>query len=329
MTGSSRERAAPTLAVTPESEVFGALRTCGLTLDMGALRVRVHSRLPEFAAQLRAAYAHYPLCVAECFADTTVSLLPDRGLRRWVRPLARIEIDGIDPFGPFNRAQLLPHFEWGVNWAFASMMNVHLLLHSGTVEVGDKGVLLIAAPGAGKSTLTAGLAGRGARLLSDEFGVVRVSDGLLLPMAKPTALKNRSIATLAAWAPKAQTGPIFRNTRKGDLTHQAVPPSSVARVHDPASPRLILFPQYREGSANALVPVAKARAFIELATNSFNYEVLGSAGFEAVARLLDRSACYRFVYGSLEDAVETVFRLCAELPDAICGTPDHSEETAV
>lgn len=311
----------PGLADTPIAELASTLASSGLAFDYGAFRVRVRTRIAEFAALLQSVYAHSPFVAAAGFCDTSIDLLPAGGLRRWIRPQARIEVDGIDPFGPFPREQLLPHFEWGVNWAFANMMNVHLLLHSGTVEIDGRGVLLIARPGSGKSTLTAGLVARGARLLSDEFGVVRTADGALLPMAKPIALKNESIPTLREWSPEARIGPVFPNTRKGKLAHQAVPEASLRRVHEAAPPALVIFPQYRHGSERALLPVAQARAFMELAANSFNYEVLGPAGFEAVARLVERCACYRFEYASMQDAVDTVFRLCRETAPSTAPEP--------
>lgn len=290
--------------------VARSLSTEGLVLDFGAFSVRLRSGLPEFAAQLRSVYPHFPFDTEPRFVDTTIDLLPGSGLRRWLGPLARVEIDGIDPFGPFPRSQTLPHFEWGVNWAFASMMSAHLLLHSGAVDIDGHGVLLIAKPGSGKSTLTAGLVGRGARLLSDEFGVVSTDDMMLLPMAKPIALKNSSIRALRDWSPEACVGPVFENTRKGNLAHQAVPAASVSRVHVPSRPKLVIFPRYREGGECSLLHVTQAQAFMEVAANSFNYEMLGPIGFTTVAQLIDRCACYRLEYASLQDAVDAVLRLC-------------------
>lgn len=313
---SSRKPACPTLSECSAATLNQALRSGGMYLDFGAFSVRLRSRLKELAALLQSVYPHAPFIEGSRFADADVELLPGRSVRRWVRPLARIEIDGNPPFGVFPRAQLLPHFEWGVNWAFANLMNAHLLLHSGAVEIGGKGVLLIARPGSGKSTLTAGLVARGARLLSDEFGVVRTSDIMLLPMTKPIALKNRAIQVLREWAPEATIGPIFMNTRKGNLAHQAVPASSWQRNHEPAAPRLVIFPQFGEGAQHSLRPVGRAQAFMELASNSFNYELLGPTGFETAAHITEQCDCYRFEYSNMLDAVDTVIRLCDEMESA-------------
>ncbi len=309
-------QARQTIAEIRPEFLRSALRTEGIMLDFGAFSVALRSRLPELVQLLQAVYAEAPFQPRAGFVDTEVELHAAGGFRRWARPLAHIEIDGIDPFEAFPRSQLLPHFEWGVNWAFANMMNTHLLLHAGAVEIDGHGVLLIARPGSGKSTLTAGLVGRGARLLSDEFGVVRTDDSLLLPMTKPIALKNQSIAALRAWSPQARIGPVFVNTRKGDLAHHAVPADALARSHEPAQPHLVIFPQFEQDAPPSLQRIGQASAFMELAANSFNYTVRGAAGFETVAQLVEQCPCYRFRYGSLTDAVATVFELCGAAAEA-------------
>lgn len=302
----------PSLEQTAVSALRRALAQDGVVVGLGAATMRLRSELPELAALLRRSYPDFPFDDGAGYSDATVELLPERGLRRWLRPQARIEIDGIDPFGPFPREQLLPHLEWGMNWAFANMFNSHLLLHSGALDVDGAGLLLVAQPGSGKSTLTAAMVGRGARLLSDEFGVVRTTDLQLLAVVKPVALKNESIAAIVRWDPRARFGPVYRNTRKGDLSHLAVPPESVARRNEAVPPDVIIFPRWRPGAPAELVPVAQARAFLELALNSFNYELLGATGFAVVAGLVENCDCYRLEYADLDEAVPLLFELCAE-----------------
>jgi hypothetical protein len=48
-----------------------------------------------------------------------------------------------------------------------------------------------------------------------------------------------------------------------------------------------------------------------LATNAFNYEVLGEAAFRAVQRLINEAACYSLVYSDLADVVECLDELAA------------------
>jgi len=201
--------------------------------------------------------------------------------------------------------------EWGLNWCLADRCNTHLLLHAGVVERGGVGVLLPALPGSGKSTLTAALSVSGFRLLSDEFGVVRLDDGLCMPMLRPIALKNESIRVIAALRPDATFGPVFRGTRKGDVAHLAPDERSVEQRNVAAAIRLIVFPQFQAGAATELEPVTRAHAFSKLAVNSFNYELLGPAAFAAVGRLIAACDCYRLSYGNLAEAMSRIDALLA------------------
>ena len=47
----------------------------------------------------------------------------------------------------------------------------------------------------------------------------------------------------------------------------------------------------------------------QLAENSFNYTVLGQAGFDALGGIIDSSDCYSFTYSALDDALATFAQL--------------------
>jgi HprK-related kinase A len=161
-------------------------------------------------------------------------------------------------------------------------------------------------PGSGKSTLTAALASRGVRLLSDEFGVVRLHDGRLLPLLRPVALKNESIDVIERYAPGAVIGPRFAGTRKGTVAHMAPDRLAIDNRHVAAVPALIVFPRFDATAGCRLVPEKRAHAFSRLSVNSFNYEMLGSDGFDAVTRLVESCHVYRLVYGDLDAAIAAV-----------------------
>src|SRR5690606_30203018 len=131
----------------------------------------------------------------------------------------------------------------------------------------------------------------------------------LLPLVRPVSLKNESIEVMARFAPEAVIGPTFRNTRKGDVAHVAPTAQSVATRHEPAAPVLIVFPQFRDGASLAVEAVDDAIAFIKVSGNSFNYELLGERGFDALTRLVQRCRCYRVTYGDLHAAVAAVDEL--------------------
>lgn len=295
-----------TVAARPEAELSAMLGGDGCFIDYGTCVVRLRARGVPFAGVLRRVYGAFLLAESADFADFHVELLPGKGVRRWLRPTARFRIDGIEPFEPFPRASALPLFEWGVNWCFGQRFNQHVLLHAGTLALGDRAVVMPAVPGSGKSTLSAAMMLSGFRLLSDEFGVLDPETGHLLPMLKPVALKNRSIDVIRAFSSQAILGPVFPETRKGDVAHLAPDDASAAAVHNPARPALVIFPKYVEGASLELTPQPKEQAFARLAFNSFNYALLGPVSFHAVADLADACPAYALRYSRLDEAIACI-----------------------
>lgn len=238
-----------------------------------------------------------------------------------------LRCDGERPFHPFPASHALPLMEWGTNWLIGQRMNHLLLFHAGCLERGGLGLLLPAVPGSGKSTLTAALAQRGWRLLSDEFGVCEPETGHLLAMLKPIALKNESIDVIARFAPEAVIGPRFPKTRKGTVAHVAASPDAVARRHEPARPALVVLPQWTAGSATRLEPIDPETMFRALAFNAFNYEVLGVTAFRAVLRIVRQCRGWRLEYSDLNEAIATIDGLWHEAAAAE-GTAADADEPA-
>ena len=283
----------------------------GIGLDFGAARARVRADAPGLAEAFRAVYGGFVIDEPSGFFDVTVRLRRPRGIRRFLRPQVEFVADGAAVFAPFPADTHLPLLEWGMNYLLAERLGSHLLLHAGAVELGGRAVILPATPGSGKSTLTAALAARGFRLLSDEFGVVRLDDGRLLPLLKPIALKNESINVIGRFAPGAKIGPAFANTRKGTVAHVAPDAAAFDRRREPAAPALVIFPSYDPRIDCRVEPERRSHAFSRLSVNSFNYEMLGPAGFDAVARLVEACRVYRLAYRDLDLAIDAIGELLA------------------
>jgi len=286
----------------------------GLALRIPPITVLIRSALQSFAEQIHAMYRDYELADAGGFADVDIRMIRVRGIRRWARPQVQFIVDGTTPFDPFPIEYALPMFEWGLNWVFGQRMHTYLLLHAAAVERDGRALVLPAWPGSGKSTLAASLACRGWRLLSDEFGVVTLSDTEVLPFARPVALKNESIAVMRAFGPDATFGPTFPKTRKGAVAHLRVPAESVARGNEPATIGAIVFPDFQSGTSCWIRPLPKATALLKLAGNSFNYEVVGEPGFHTLSTIVDRCESYVLRYGDLEEAHAVLNEIMAKAP---------------
>jgi len=298
-----------TLNGIPCSELASLLASGEFVLRIGPFFVQLKADIDDLAALLQRLYGDCQLEAQTGLADFHVQLSKPRNLRRFYRPQARFLIDGHSPFAPFPVDHAFPLFEWGLNWCVASYSHQFLMLHSAVVEKNGKAILLPAWPGSGKSTLCAALVFRGWRLLSDEFGLIRPGTNAMIPFPRCIPLKNESIAILSDFAPEAVIGPVFPKTRKGDVAHFKPPAESVQRSTELAAPGFVIFPRYTPGQQAILRPLAKARAFMKLAGNAFNYELLGESGFRTVASLIRDCDTFLFHYDDLEKAVQTLDNL--------------------
>jgi hypothetical protein len=291
-----------------------ALASHGLALDFGGARVCVRSRCRGLAAKLQVVYAEFPFQQeAKGFFDVTAELEPARGWRASGRRDISFIVDGERPFEDLPADLDLPMLEWGLNWCISQRGNHRLVLHAGVVEREGFAIVMPALPGSGKSTLTAALATRGWRLLSDEFGPIDATDGTMIPMLRPVALKNESIDVIRRFAPDAVLGPDFPGTHKGTVAHLAPDARSVSMRHTPAQPVAVVFPRFEQGVEPRTEALPGAFSFTKLAGNSFNYSLLGPLGFASLKRLVQSVPCYRIAYGSLAQAVEIVESLHRQL----------------
>jgi ADP-ribose pyrophosphatase YjhB (NUDIX family) len=175
--------------------------------------------------------------------------------------------------------------------------------HSAVLEKNGRVLVMPAPPGSGKSTLCAALMLHGWRLLSDEMALLDPVSGNVVPAPRPVSLKNQSIDVVRHLAPDAVMGPVARDTLKGTVAHLRVSSDSLARAEVSAPPAWVVFPRFEPNVPLHVEPRPKARALVELASNSFNHHVHGRAGFEALAHLVDRSQCFDLRYGHLPEAL--------------------------
>jgi HprK-related kinase A len=210
-------------------------------------------------------------------------------------------------------SQALPVLEWGINLVIAFRSHRFLMLHSAVIERRGHAMLLPAAPGYGKSTLCAGLSLRGWRTFSDEFALIRPGTGQMLPVPRPIALKNQSVDVIRQFADDAYIGPLSVGTRKGDVAHLKPSTDSILRQSESAPVNLIVFPRWISESDTRIEPLARAEGFMLLATNAFNYELLGEPAFLTVRDFVANANCFRLTYSDLEHATATL----AELQDRI------------
>lgn len=285
----------------------------GLAIVTGPFNCALKTDVADVAGELMTLYGDHELAPPDAMIDFHVQVASTPGLRRWLRPQVQFLADGVMPFTPLPRAQALPMLEWGLNWCVTAYSHHLLVLHAACVARDDRAVILPAPPGSGKSTLCAALVNRGWRLLSDELTLVDFSGGQVWGLARPVNLKNASIDVIRRFAPDAYLTRPVHDTAKGTVALMAPPRDSVLAHDRPARPCWMVLPKYEPGAPAVLTPMPRGQAFLQIADNAMNYQVLGQQGFETVGDLTARCSHFSFRYGDLDDAMR-VFDDLAGLP---------------
>jgi len=253
----------------------------GLSIQTGPFVFHIQSREKSIFNGMRTLYADFPLS-ADAVRDFHVRVRRPTNLRRWFHPQVVFEHDHRSPFLPLPADHAFAGLEWGMNWCIAGYAHHFLTLHAAVLERNGRAILLPGEPGAGKSTLTAALSLSGWRLLTDETALVDLDTGAFWPMARPINLKNNSIDIIQSFSTTAIFGERAVDTHKGTVAHLKPSTETVLRMDEPCRIGWIVFPRWQADSPARLSPRPRADTFVFAAENSFNYSVLGEAGFRTL-----------------------------------------------
>lgn len=278
----------------------------GLRFKIGAFNIALRSSIPAIASHIEDLYPYSEIMDENLFVDFYLSVKQISGFRRWIKPQVVFSFDGYKPFAPLPKAQATAAFEWGLNWCVASSSHQYLIIHAAVIEKNGQALILPGSPGSGKSTLCAALIHRGWRLLSDEMVLLSIADGLIYPAPRPVSLKNKSIDIIKEFSPEAFFGERVKGTTKGDIEHMRAPENNVKDVSIGVSAKYLVFPHYESGSKAELATLTKGKASMKLIENSFNFNILGEKGFDAISNLMKPLECYDFTYPDLTQALEGI-----------------------
>jgi HprK-related kinase A len=279
-----------------------------LPLRVGPYIYNLQSNLPLVAAGIKKLYGDFRVADANEFVDYDVALTCD-GLLRRIAGRANFFFDRTKPFDSIPVGQAYAFLEWGMNWCVSLHANEYLKLHAAAISIGETAVIMPGIPGAGKSTLCAGLALRGWRILSDEHAMIPPGTTEVVPLCRPVSLKNESIEVIRRFSPDVVFGPVSKETHKGLVVHMKADmhPASHDKASVPA--RAMIFPRFTREEPQKLSHRRKADSFILAAYHSFNYSLLCEAGFEAMKTLIDHVDCYDLVYHDLDWAINSINEL--------------------
>lgn len=182
-----------------------------------------------------------------------------------------------------------------------------LLFHAAALAWHGHGLLLPGTMGAGKSTLTAWLLGRGFDYLTDELVFIPHGSSTVQAFARPLNLKRPVRMVLCDRLDFSQQAGQMLSSVAIDL----VPPELLnpsTRLSEP-SLSLILFPRYQAGGEFALTSLTKAQTGLELMQCLVNARNLPEHGFPEITRLSKSTLAYIINYSSFNqigDRIETI-----------------------
>jgi hypothetical protein len=167
-----------------------------------------------------------------------------------------------------------------------------LVLHAGAVTRRGKAILLPGDAGAGKTTLTAWLMGRGFDYLTDELVFLRDRSMICEPFRRALNVKQANGPALDGIV-KFATPPAALRTPQGYLL---APPrrrrgAAAGRVHT------LVFPRFRAGAAFSLRGLSPAESGLRLMSALVNTRLRHDRGFAAITHLARACPAYALSYG--------------------------------
>jgi hypothetical protein len=239
--------------------------------------------------------------------------------RRRARPTSTIEViaDGdrhhVCQNGAVERANVAldeigPTVKWLVWEAAINSHRFFLNIHAGAVGDGKGVIMLPAAPGSGKSSLTAALSRSGFDYFSDEIALLEEPDLALRPIPLAVCVKSTGWDLMAPFFP--ELGSLKSHHRADDKIVRYVPPPPFTNGSDPGRSypvRRIVFPRYRADAATALKPLARVEALQRLMEECLVVPVpLTERRIARLVRWIKQVACFELPMSSLDDAVRLV-----------------------
>jgi HprK-related kinase A len=293
----------------PDKQFLSTLNSGHLAIAIGDFWFSLRSSIAALYSPLQQLYRDYPCSISasDTLCDARIGV---EAKRNYFSRQARFIWEDSAPFPALPISQAHPLFEWGLNWAVATMAGQRIVIHSAVLERNGKALLLPGEPGSGKSTLCAALAFSGWRLLSDELSVINPMTHEVHPYPRPISLKNESIDIIARNFPSVYLTEPISDTRKGSIAYARPDEFAVAASYRPAPIGHVIFPKFSTNGAFEFTPMSRAQTLSKLLENTFNVGILGQTGFVGLATSLLEAQCYAFSYGSLEEALEGIAELC-------------------
>jgi len=293
----------------PVSRAAELLSGEGLRVRFGPCNIRISSNYSPLLSDFYLLYASYEIAADE-IADVHLQIRKARDLRRPFARLVSVLIDGHPELPVAHCDQAIAALQQSINWVLVTRIFDLLNLRAAVVEKNGCALLL---PAIGQQSEAAQigimLAYRGYRLVSGELALLESASGKFCPLPGPVPVGHEVLAELGA---VVQPSVSLLLPYGGAAAYVAAPAESVDRAQESVAASWIIVPQRKQGARSVLTPLNRSEAFTLLASQSFNYELLGASAFNALTQLVQRCECYKLVYSDLQSALALLSELTHE-----------------
>jgi len=198
----------------------------------------------------------------------------------------------------------------GVLWQ--SAVNAHgflFYIHAGAVGSGENCILLPAAAGSGKSSLTAALTQRGFRYFSDEVTLIEPTTFRVPPVPLAICVKSTGWDVIARYYPEIR-GIVSHQRMDGKIVRYVPPPAATIQQTS-ALVSHIIFPRYDKDGPTELKAIARSEAARRLMDECLAHKRLGRENVAELIRWIAGIDCYALTFSSLDEAAELVAQATA------------------
>jgi hypothetical protein len=192
--------------------------------------------------------------------------------------------------------ELLGYLEWfAISQALGAITN-HVAFHAAALTREGATILIVGKSGAGKTTLTLGLMGRGWRPLSDDLVLVDPATLALKPFPRCFHLDNSTRELIANSVSLEWPGGILGYARPTEYAREAPSPTAIFVAH--RCPTCMA----------ARMPLTQAEGAGGLLAEAANTQVPASNVALTAARLAAGAACYQLKNGPLDGSLNMIER---------------------
>ncbi|MBI3584449.1 MAG: hypothetical protein HY096_10950 [Nitrospinae bacterium] len=201
-----------------------------------------------------------------------------------------------DPF------EFISYIEWSMIDTALERMEGFYQIHGGAVVKNNKGLILPAAPGSGKTTLTVGLTMNGFQCLSDDIALIAMQSLKLNPYPRNIFITEEKKDVFDRYGYNLPLRKSEWTDMGGwDFIFTPPPPMTIGAGVD-----FIIFPEYNPALKTELKEISRGKAMFKIIRESFNFYKFKDRGIDIIHRLVQKAECYQLTVNNLNEAVEII-----------------------